>query len=242
MITEKEITIRPETQAKPAQPVFPTNSVEFVNALSHYYRGEMSRMMSWRDRLDRTTNWAIAAVAAMLSVSLSTADAHHGVLLFAMLLVFLLLSIESRRYRFFHVYRSRVRLLERNYYARIFAPREMIDPSHWMGLLSDDLRLPRFSMSLSEAMARRLRRNYFWLFLILLLSWLLKTTVSRLQVRPSESLFVHSTGELFQNASIGAVPGWLVLGGILLFYCWMIYIMYRHRESSGELAYGEVHV
>jgi len=242
MITEKEITIRPETQAKLAQPIFPTNSVEFVNALSHYYRGEMSRMMSWRDRLDRTTNWAIAAVAAMLSVSLSTSDSHHGVLMFAMLLVFLLLSIESRRYRFFHVYRSRVRLIERNYYARIFSPREMTDPAHWMNQLSDDLRLPRFSMSFSEAMARRLRRNYFWLFLILLLSWILKTTTNRLQAKPSDSQFIHSTGELLQNASIGAVPGWLVMGGILIFYGWMAYIMYRYRESSGELAYGDVHV
>lgn len=111
MLTEKDITIRPEPQVRTAPPIFPTNSVEFVNALSHYYRGEMSRMMSWRDRLDRTTNWAIGAVAAMLSVSLSSPEAHHGVLLFAMVLVFLLLAIESRRYRFFHVYRSRVRLI-----------------------------------------------------------------------------------------------------------------------------------
>lgn len=75
----------------------------------------MARMMSWRDRLDRTTNWAITGVGAMLSLSLSSPQSHHGVLLFAMLLVFLLLFIESLRYRFFHVYRSRVRLIERNY-------------------------------------------------------------------------------------------------------------------------------
>src|SRR5215510_15332749 len=109
-------------------PLFPTNSAEFVNTISHYYRGEMSRMISWRDRLDRTTNWAIAGGAAMLSVSLSTAGSHHGVLLFAMLMVFLLLVIESRRYRFFHVYRSRVRLMERNYYSSMFSGRELIDP------------------------------------------------------------------------------------------------------------------
>ncbi|HKP86818.1 MAG TPA: DUF2270 domain-containing protein, partial [Blastocatellia bacterium] len=60
--------------------------MEFVNALAHYYRGELSRMMSWRDRLDRTTNWAITGVGAMLSVSLSSPQSHHGVLLFAMIL------------------------------------------------------------------------------------------------------------------------------------------------------------
>jgi uncharacterized membrane protein len=242
MITEKEITIRPESQARPAPPIFPTNSVEFVNTLAHYYRGEMARMMSWRDRLDRTTNWAIAGVAAMLSVALSSSDSHHGVLLFAMVLVFLLLSIESRRYRFFHVYRSRVRLIERNYYARIFSPREKIDPMHWMSQLGEDLRLPRFSMVLSEAMARRLRRNYFWMFLILLAAWLLKTTARRLQPEGSEAEFIHSAGEWIQNAAIVSIPGWAVMGAIFTFYAWMIYVMIKYRESTGELAYGEVHV
>jgi uncharacterized membrane protein len=243
MITEREVTIRPEPPAKAAQPIFPTNSVEFINALAHYYRGELSRMMSWRDRLDRTTNWAIAAVAAMLSVSLSTPQAHHGVLLFAMLLIFLLLQIEARRYRFFHVYRSRVRLLERNYYARIFSPRELIDPVHWMNQLGEDLRLPRFSMTRNQAMARRLRRNYIWLYLILLLAWLLKTTTSNLQPDSTGSpQLIHSARELSRNAAIGYLPGWGVLICVLAFYGWMLYIMFKHRESTGELAYGEVHV
>ena len=240
MISEKDITIRPDT-VKIGPPIFPTNSVEFVNALSHYYRGEMARMMSWRDRLDRTTNWAITGVGAMLSVSLSSPQSHHGVLLFAMLLIFLLLCIESRRYRFFHVYRSRVRLIERNYYVRIFSNRDLVEPAHWMNQLGEDLRLPRFSISITQAMARRLRRNYIYRFLILLLAWFLKTTTSVLQASGSAEI-VHSTTELLKNAAIGYVPGWLVLVSIVGFYSWMLYIMYRHREHSGELAYGEVHV
>jgi uncharacterized membrane protein len=63
----------------------------------------MGRMTRWRDRVDRTSNWAITVTAAMLSVSLTTPTAHHGVLLFAAVLVLLLLAIESRRYRFFDV-------------------------------------------------------------------------------------------------------------------------------------------
>jgi len=241
MISEKDITIRPDISARPGQPIFPNSSAEFVNALSHYYRGEMARMMSWRDRLDRTTNWAITGVGAMLSISLSSAQSHHGVLLFAMVLIFLLLSIESRRYRFFHVYRSRVRLIERNYYVRILSPRDKVDPAHWMNQLAEDLRLPRFTITTTQAMARRLRRNYIWLFLILLLAWLLKTTTGVLQASGSAQI-VQSTGELFKNASIGYVPGWFVLILILSFYGWMSYVMIKHREASGELAYGEVHV
>src|SRR5688572_30899910 len=95
----------------------PATSAESVTMLAHYYRGEMARMSSWRDRLDRTTNWAIGALAAMLSISLATEQAHHSVLLFAMLLIHVMLVIEARRYRFYHVYRGRVRLFERRYLA-----------------------------------------------------------------------------------------------------------------------------
>ena len=66
------------------------------HAFAHYYRAEMQRAISWRDRLDRTTNWAIAAAAAILSVSLNQPEKHHGVLIFAMAVVFLLLVIEAR--------------------------------------------------------------------------------------------------------------------------------------------------
>src|SRR5215471_10120566 len=222
--------------------VFPSGSQEFINLLSHYYRGEMARMMSWRDRIDRTTNWAITGVGAMLSVSLSTPQSHHGVLLFAMLLIFLLLEIESRRYRFFHVYRTRVRLIERNYYARIFAPGDVIDPQHWMTQIGEDLRLPRFSMSHAEAVARRLRRNYIWLFLIILLAWVLKTTTAVLQPGDVRSLLVRSTGELYQNAAIGYIPGFVVLLIVIAFYAWLFYLILTHKETTGELAYGEVHV
>src|SRR5262249_24597639 len=184
MVDDKEF-VRAEDQAvQPAVPIFPTNSVEFVNSLAHYYRAEMGRMMSGRDRIDRTTNWAIAAVAAMLSVSLSSPTAHHGVLLFAMLLVFLLLVIESRRYPFFDVYRNRVRLLERNYYARIFGEKEGASPAEWMNRLSQDLLRPAFLIDMERALARRLRRNYIWLFLILLLAWVFKVTQDATQTRP----------------------------------------------------------
>ena len=70
---------------------------------------------------------------------------------------------------------------------------------------------------------------------------MLKTTTSVLQATGTAEL-VHTTGELFKNAAIGYVPGWLVLIMILAFYAWLFYIMYKHREAAGELAYGEVHV
>ncbi|MDT8265835.1 DUF2270 domain-containing protein, partial [Roseomonas sp. DSM 102946] len=111
---------RPMAPAPPPfAPPLPATGAEFINTLAHFHRAEMGRMAGWRDRIDRTTNWAITVVAGMLSVSLSTPSAHHGVLLFAMLLVLLLLVIEARRYRFFDVYRARVRQMERHYFAQV---------------------------------------------------------------------------------------------------------------------------
>src|SRR4051794_3440287 len=148
---------------------FPSSPGEFITLFAHFHRAEIARMAGWRDRIDRTTNWSITVMAAMLSVSLSTPTAHHGVLLFAMVIMLLLLWIEARRYRFFDVYRARVRSLERNWFATMMAPREEGAPSMiWLAALGHDLRDPRFLMSHAEAMSRRLQRNYAWMFMILL--------------------------------------------------------------------------
>jgi len=89
--------------------------------------------------------------------------------------------IESWRYRFFHVYRARVRWLERNcYYTQVLSPQIEAEQG-WTQALGDDLRRPRFLISLGQAISRRLRRNYCWLFLILLLAWLLKISSAELQ-------------------------------------------------------------
>jgi uncharacterized membrane protein len=222
-------------------PVFPTSSTEFITVMAHYHRAEIARMAGWRDRIDRTTNWAITVVAAMLSVSLSTPTAHHGVLLFAMVLVLLLLVIEARRYRFFDVYRSRVRRMERNYYAQIFSPEEGTTDD-WIHKLGDDLRQPVFLTSHSQAISRRLRRNYCWLFLILLLAWLVKTTFIRMQENAVEAHLVTSISEWVRNAAIGPVPGWSVILAVALFYAWILYASLRRPKGEGELAFGNVHV
>ncbi len=221
---------------------YPVLAKDDITTLAHYYRGEMARMMSWRDRLDRTTNWAIGAVAAMLSITLATASAHHSVLIFSMVLVFLLLQIESRRYRFFHLFRTRVRLLERNYYGPFFDPGNQATALDWAVELAETLRRPRFTISRRQAMARRLARNYFWIFLILLGAWLLKTTTVVLQPRTGEAEFIHSGKEFLHNSAIGYIPGGVVLAGMLIFYGWLFYIMIRHRKQEGELIFGDAHV
>jgi uncharacterized membrane protein len=225
----------------PGKLPLPLTSAETVTAVAHFHRAEIARMTSWRNRIDLTTNWAITVVAGMLSVSLSTPNAHHGVLLFAMALVLLLLSIEARRYRFFDVYRARVRQLERNYYAEIFAPEPGAEPN-WARALGDDLRSPRFLIPLSVALSRRLRRNYFWMFLVLLFAWVLKISNWELKQGETGSHAAHLFLSALGNATLGPFPGWAVLLAVVVFFAWLSYTTFRPWEASGELAHGEVHV
>jgi uncharacterized membrane protein len=209
--------------------------MELVNAFAHYYRAEMQRAISWRDRLDRTTNWAIAATAAILSVSLNQPEKHHGVLIFGMALVFLLLIIEARRYRFFDVYRRRVRLFETGYYAHIMAPADSGDEVQWLKELGDSIRAPSLSLSLKEAMAHRLRRNYCWIFLILLAAWLLKVagSVAFTQIWESPS-------DLHIRAEVGWTPGWFIFLVVLGFHAWLAYVMVRHGGATRHAIVQEV--
>src|SRR5882672_22038 len=156
-------------QAKPAEPrrefledgapndfesftpslIFPRNSGERINLMIHFHRAEMGRMTSWRDRIDRTTNWAITVVAASLSFSFSSVSVHHETLIACVVMVLALMFIESRRYRFFDVYRCRIRLLERNYYANMMSASPQADDC-WLERLGEDLRNPTFKLGLTD--------------------------------------------------------------------------------------------
>jgi len=218
-------------------PRLPSSPNEVTTALVHYYRAEIARMSGWRDRLDRTSNWAITVVAALLSVSLSTPSAHHGVLLFAVLLVALLLYVEARRYRFYDVYRMRVRQFERHYFGQLFASAQ-VGAAPWLNALSADLRHPRFRLDLRMALTRRLRRNYIWMFLILLLAWVLKITSPKLQQGTSVDT-ATPLGTVVGNAALGPIPGWAVIAAVAIFYAVLLWAAISRRHRADE---DEVHV
>src|SRR5919201_3778373 len=99
----------------PAEPVwtfrgYQLRPSEFNSAIVHFYRGEIQRANTWRNRLDTTTNWAIITAGAAISFSLSDAGHHHGVLLINIALVLIFLTIEARRYRYYELVSYRVRL------------------------------------------------------------------------------------------------------------------------------------
>lgn len=217
--------------------IFPRNNTERINLMIHFHRAEIARMAGWRDRIDRTTNWAITVVAASLSYSFSSASVSHVTLIACMVMVLFLLVIEARRYRFFDVFRCRVRCLERNYYAGFMSVDPQPDGS-WLERLGEDLRNPTFKMKLADAMRRRLRRNYIGLLLIVLLAWALKIGAVASNINPSTDLLVR----FVDAASVGAVGGEFVIVATAVLYASLFALMIIPGFRAEHLPSGGVNV
>ena len=46
----------------------------YITAMSHFYRGELGRIMVWRQRLDITTSWAITVTSSIFTGLPSTSS------------------------------------------------------------------------------------------------------------------------------------------------------------------------
>ncbi|MFL6568545.1 MAG: DUF2270 domain-containing protein, partial [Chthoniobacterales bacterium] len=126
----------------------------YVNAMSHFYRGELSRIMVWRQRLDITTNWAITSSTAIITIAFSNRDVPHIIFFFNLAIVWGMLWIEARRYRFYDAFRARVRMLEAHFLVpMVMENREMLQ-GEWKKLVCEDLILPSFKISLMEDVLR----------------------------------------------------------------------------------------
>ncbi len=182
-------------------------SGEFNTAMAHFYRGEMYRSNVWRQRLDNTTNWAVATTGAALSFAFSN-PSHHLVIPLVTLMVTLFLFIEARRYRYYELWAYRVRLMETDFYAAMLVPPFGPD-EHWAAQLADSLLYPEFPIPFMEALGRRFRRNYWAIFIVLALSWLLKSVMFPVPV--------SSWSEIIARFDVGPLPGGVVLAAGIIY-------------------------
>src|SRR5437667_10300399 len=144
---------------------------EFNTAMVHFYRGEVQRSNTWRTRLDNTTYWAVLTVGGALSFAFSSPNNPHFLIPIISILVSIFLIMEARRYRYYEIWASRVRVIETGYLAPMLAPDSVPRDQEWASHLASDLLTPPFTISVWEAVGRRLRRNYIWLFALLELGW-----------------------------------------------------------------------
>ena len=202
---------------------------ELNTAMVHFYRGEVTRANTWRNRLDTTTNWAVLTTGATLSFAFSSPINPHFVILINTILVAFFLFMEARRYRYYEIWSSRVRVLETGYFTHVLSPELPVDDS-WKEHLINDLRTPHFTISEWEAVGRRLRRNYLWIFMLLAASWNLKVYMHPVPA--------YDFNAFIDRATIGLVPGEIVfLAGIFFNIGLLVFAMatMRLQEATGEV-------
>ena len=207
-------------RTEPTQPVF---SAADIGALAHLYRGEVYRSTVWRTRLDATTNWAVVATGIALSVTFSSATSSPLPLALVGLLVAVFLSIEARRYRFFDFWRMRAHVMELQFFGPILRGQGIRVDNGWNEILYNDYIHPNLHISLLEAVGRRLRRNYGWIFAIQVVAY-----VGKLLIHPTP---IAHIGELWERAAIGPISGQLVLLAGLLFHGTWVTIAFQTLHS-----------
>jgi uncharacterized membrane protein len=203
-------------------------STEFTTAMVHFHRAEIQRSNTWRNRLDTTTNWAVITAGATLSFAFSAPGNPHFVILINTILVAFFLTMEARRYRYYEIWASRVRVIETGFFAPMLKPTATTD--EWAEHLASDLRTPHFTISLWEALGRRMRRNYLWLFMLLAASWNLKV-----YLHPFPAM---NADEFIRRAAVGVVPGDVVFLLGILFNVGIVIFAFatvRLKQATGEV-------
>ena len=203
----------------------------YITAMSHFYRGEIGRIMVWRQRLDTTTTWGITTTGTIFTVAFSFEKVPHLIFFFNLAIVLMMLWIEARRYRFYDAFRARVRMLEAHFITPVILREKPKLEGNWRKLVAEDLLVPAFKISMFESIGRRLQRNYAFITTIILTAW-----ITKIFIHPPAAQDINSLGSLYSALSVGAFPSWFVatimLGTFLTVTSVTIYIA---KNSTGEI-------
>ena len=203
----------------------------YITAMSHFYRGEIGRIMVWRQRLDTTTTWGITTTGTIFTVAFSFEKVPHLIFFFNLAIVLMMLWIEARRYRFYDAFRARVRMLEAHFITPVILREKPKLEGNWRKLVAEDLLVPAFKISMFESIGRRLQRNYAFITTIILTAW-----ITKIFIHPPSGQEINSLGSLYSALSVGAFPSWFVatimLGTLLTVTSVTIYIA---KNSTGEI-------
>src|SRR5437879_9271466 len=85
-----------------------------------------------------------------------------------------MLWIEARRYRFYDAFRARIRMLEAHFLVPMVMENRELLQGEWKKLVCENLILPCFKITKLEAVGRRMKRNYMFIFILILIAWLTK--------------------------------------------------------------------
>lgn len=205
----------PEVSPLPDFENVPLQRSEYITAMAHLYRGELQRSLSWRLRLDTTTNWAIVTTLGIVTFAVNNPQFASQTLLGGMYAVLMFLMLEAQRFRFFDVFHSRLRLVEENFYGPLLR-RDLHSPMQdWSHCVADDLRVPHFHLSLRQAIRARLNRVYGSLFVALITGWILVVALTER---------APGTG-WFDVMDVGDVPGWIPAVMVLGLFIFLLVVV-----------------
>ena len=212
----------------PQVPPPDATSSAYVATLTHFYRGELGRMMEWRRRFDATANWAIVGTGSLFAFAVRNADMLNEAMLINLFVLGFFSFIEARRYRFYDAFRARVRMLEVHFIAPALIGGERRPlKGTWRDHLVEDLILPSFKCSFAYALGRRFRHIYGALHLLVLMGWGVLV-----------SFEVGGVGGWVAAFAVGGVPGWLILALVLLYVSGLTIAIVRSGALGAES--GEV--
>jgi uncharacterized membrane protein len=117
-------------------------------------------------------------------------------------------------------------VLEVNFFGPILRGQGVRTDNGWNEILYQDYRSPNLHITLIEAAGRRLRRNYGWIFMIQVVAYVGKLLIHPMPITHLEEIFVRAT--------IGPVPGQLVLlAGFLFHASWIAIAVQTSRSRRG---------
>src|SRR5256886_11217797 len=171
--------------------------------MPHFCGGELGRIMAGRQRLDITPNWPTTSSTAIITIAFANREVPHIIFFFNLAIVWVMLWIEARRYRFYDAFRARIRMLEAHFLVPMVMENRDLLQGEWKKLVCEDLILPCFKISRLEAIGRRLKRNYVFIFILILVAW-----VTKIFLHASHAM--EGPGDFYRALRVGHIPSWLV--------------------------------
>ena len=91
--------------------------------------------------------WAITSSTAIITIAFSNAAVPHIIFFFTLAIVWVMLWIEARRYRFYDAFRARVRMLEAHFLVPMVMENRDLLQGEWKKLVCERSILPCFKIS-----------------------------------------------------------------------------------------------
>lgn len=192
---------------------------------------EESKQLLWsKTGMDMTRNAAVFIVFVMIIVAFGVqGPTAHGTTFFGSLVVFALALFEARLFRSQAASAYRVQVLERNFIPSVF-DKQSASESNWEQQLASSYDHP-LRPSFADAIAYRIAKNYFLIFLALDTSWLAKVY---LYPQPAGSF-----REYISRLDLGILTGWAAVAFVIVF--WVVFVIAVIRVRSQKKQKGYLH-